>query len=233
MLTEARNIPAGSRTPGIDAPREGRPRSCQRLTRSALRHSPNLFARPLSFIGPAEYPAALHFGLGRRRVPGLRLRLGRRSWQIPALHRVDQFSVLRPSDRRAVVDTCDSALGRQFRLRPGRRRDQQNCKYEFFHRRFAQGLQCLGALKRIGVGKSIAVMRPSATSGLIVCRKFSRTISLTNTFTRRFVMAARAMVRRRSGASKRKDNYVPPGRQFSLIRRPEREILARGAACLT
>src|ERR1700753_3591865 len=74
-----------------------------------------------SFIGPAEYPAALHFRLRSRswsrswsrRGFRLGLRRGlRRRRQILAFHRIDQRAVGSPADRSTSVDVSGRALGR-------------------------------------------------------------------------------------------------------------------------
>src|SRR6476659_384535 len=73
---------------------------------------PDLFARPLSFIRPAKNPAALHFRLLSRHLPGFGLRRPRRRGrQILALHRVNQLAVFGPANRSAVIDTRGRALG--------------------------------------------------------------------------------------------------------------------------
>src|SRR5260370_35383575 len=78
----------------------------------SLENATRLFARSLSFIGPAENPASLYFRLRSRHVPGFGLRRRwRRRRQILAFHRIHQLAVFRPADRGAIVDTGGRALG--------------------------------------------------------------------------------------------------------------------------
>jgi hypothetical protein len=98
-----------------------------------------LLVRPLHLQGPTKNSAATNFRLRRRSWRGFCLRR-RRHWcrhrEILAFHRVNQFTVGRTADRRAIVDARCGALGCQFRLRPCGRGDQKNCKDEVFHQVF-------------------------------------------------------------------------------------------------
>src|SRR5436305_6690296 len=74
-----------------------------------------LLVRPLSFVGPAENPAALYFrlrGSGRRGWGDFSQRRRRRHREAVALHRVDQLAVRCPADRRAIVGADIGVLWR-------------------------------------------------------------------------------------------------------------------------
>jgi len=106
---------------------------CKVWLQSLAAKPTGLFVRPLSLKRPTEDTGAAHFRFRSRRWRDLSLR--RRRWhrQILALHRIHQFTIRGATDRRTIVDTCGRALGHQFRLRPRRRRNQENCKDEFLH----------------------------------------------------------------------------------------------------
>jgi hypothetical protein len=110
------------------------------VSRQKIQVENRLFVRPLHLEGQAENPAATNFRLRRRGWRGLGLRrqwLWRSRGQILALHRIHQFTVRSTADRRAMVDARSRALGRQFRLRPCGRGNQENCKDELLHRFFS------------------------------------------------------------------------------------------------
>src|SRR5258708_4992525 len=109
-LPEARTIPTQVNFRSFAAPGKGRSRVPRRVKRIVIGKA-LLFAWSLSLIGPAENPAALHLRLRGRHLPGFSLRRWwRRGRQILALHRIHQFAVFGPADRRTIVRSRGRAL---------------------------------------------------------------------------------------------------------------------------